>query len=628
MRCEDCLKPFKEAYPKKFKPEKDAFSKIRRGDCIFIATACGEPRYLVNALVDYVASNPTAVFDAEVMHVWTLGVAPYTDAKFQHNFRHNSFFIAENTRRAVNEGLADYTPVFLSHVPNLFRSGEAHVDVALIQTSPPDRSGHMSLGVSVDITKTAAQCARVVIAQVNEHMPRVLGDAFIHIKDVDFIITHDEPILEFKDEVSSSIAERVGEHVSRIVEDGDTIQVGYGSLPNAILDKLSDKKDLGVHTELLSDGIVALMKKGVITNSRKSLDPGKTVATFCMGAKETYDFIDDNPQVEFRPIDYTNNPLVIAQQKHMTAINSSLQVDLTGQASAESLGKLFYSGIGGQADFMRGAVLAPGGKTILALASTAEDHEVSRIVPFLSEGAGATLTRGDIQYVVTEYGIAYIHGKNIRERAMALIAIAHPKFRSWLIEEAKRLHLIYEDQAFIPGEKGEYPEELETYRTTNKGLELVLRPVKLDDEPLLKDFFYSLSDSTLYKRFISARKDMPHERLQDFVVVDYTEKMVVLATLETETEKDEVVVGMGEYAVDKDVLTAEVAFVVHDDYQGRGIGAELLRYLTYIAKRRGLHGFTADVLMENQAMVHLFERVGFEVEKRWESGLYHLRMHF
>jgi len=628
MKCDDLLQSFRETYPEKFCSLKEAFSRIHRGDCIFIATACGEPRHLVHGLVEYVASNPTALFDAEVMHVWTLGVAPYTDTKFQHNFRHNSFFIADNTRRAVNEGMADYTPVFLSHVPDLFRSGEVPVDVALIQTSLPDRSGHMSLGVSVDITKAAIQCAKLVIAQVNRHMPRVLGDSFVHIQDVDCLFPHDEPIPEFKDEVSSHIAQRVGKHVARIVEDGDTIQVGYGSLPNAILDKLSEKKDLGIHTELLSDGIVALMRKGVVTNKRKVLDPGKTVATFCMGSKETYDFIDDNPQVEFRPIDYTNDPLIIAQQERMCAINSSLQVDLTGQASAESLGKLFYSGIGGQADFMRGAVLAREGKTILALASTADDEEVSRIVPFLSEGAGATLTRGDIQYVVTEYGIAYIHGKNIRERAMTLIAIAHPKFRSWLIEEAKRLHLIYEDQAFIAGKEGEYPEELETYKTTDKGMEIFIRPVKMDDEPLMKDFFYSLSDSTLYKRFISVRKDMPHDRLQDFVVIDYTDRMVVLATLQGEAEKDEMILGIGEYGVDKNVLTAEVAFIVRDEYQGRGVGAELLRYMTYIAKRRGLHGFTADVLMENQAMVHLFEKVGFEVEKRWESGLYHLKMHF
>ena len=248
-----------------------------------------------------------------------------------------------------------------------------------------------------------------------------------------------------------------------------------------------------------------------------------------MGHQKTYEFIHDNPGIEFRNIDYTNNPLIIAQQKNMTAINSALEIDLTGQVTAESLGKTFYSGIGGQADFMRGAVLAPGGKSILAIQSTAEWGKVSRIVPFLREGAGVTLIRGDIHYVVTEYGIAYLLGKNIRERAMALISIAHPDFRPWLIEKAKEANLIYRDQAFIPGVRGEYPEHLEIYRTTPKGLQLFLRPVKISDEPLLKDFFYSLSDQSLYRRFISFRQDMPHERLQEFVIIDHTKEMLILA---------------------------------------------------------------------------------------------------
>lgn len=627
MISEPCVaKDLKAKYPEKVVPETEIFSHIHRGDRIFIGTGCGEPQYLVRALIHYVESHPKAFFDAEVFHVWTLGVAPYTDEKFKYNFRHDSFFVGSNTRTAVNEGGADYTPIFLSQVPGLFSSGFVPVDVALIQTSPPDEHGYMSLGVSVDITKAAAEQAEVVIAQVNQNMPRVHGDGFIHARDVDYIVPHDEPLLEYETKVADDIANRVGEHVSRLVQDGDTLQAGYGSIPNAIMSKLREKRHLGVHTELLSDGIVMLMQEDVVDNTQKTTDRGKTVASFCMGRQETYAYIHDNPSVEFKTIDYTNNPLVIAQHDHMTAINSALEVDLTGQATAESLGKTFYSGIGGQADFMRGAVLAPHGRTILALQSTAEGGATSRIVPFLKEGAGVTLNRGDIHYVVTEYGIAYLHGKNVRERAMELIGIAHPTFRPWLIEEAKKVSLIYRDQAFIPGKRGEYPGGLEILRTTRTGLEIVLRPVKISDEPLLRDFFYSLSDQSMYRRFISQRTDMPHERLQDFVIIDYMKEMVILAV--TREEEKETVVGMGQYGIDEITHTAEVAFVVRDDYQNKGIGSELLRYLTLLAKRQGLLGFTAEVLMENKPMLHLFEKQGFDIKKRGEAGVYELRMAF
>ena len=619
------LGELKTKYPQKFAPEAVIFSHIRRGARIFVSTGCGEPRYLVNALVEYVKKFPKAIFDAEVVQVVTLGVAPYTDEKFRYNFRHNAFFIGNDTRDAVNRGAADYTPIFLSRLPELFYSGYIPIDVALVQVSPPDRHGYMSLGISVDITKAAVETAKVVIAQINSYMPRVHGDGFINIADVDFVVTYDEPLLEYETTVPDEIARRIGKYVARLVEDGDTIQVGYGSIPNAILSGLTNKRHLGVHTELLTDGVVELMKRGVVDNTQKAINRGKTVASFCMGKKETYDYIHDNPSVEFRTIDYTNNPMVIAQHRNMAAINSALEVDLTGQATAESLGKAFYSGIGGQADFMRGAVLSRGGKPILALQSTARNGTVSRIVPFLREGAGVTLNRGDIHYVVTEYGIAYLHGKNIRERAMQLISVAHPKFRSWLVDEAKKLNLIYPDQAFVTGEGGEYPEHLEIYRTTRTGMTVLLRPVKISDEPLLKEFFYSLSGNTLYRRFMSMRKDMPHERLQEFVVVDYTRQMSILAVL-PEGNK-ETVIGLGQYIIDEDSYTAEVAFVVRDEYQGRGVGGELLSYLIYLAKRNGLLSLSAEVLPDNLVMLHLLEKAGFRTERR-DGGVVYLRLKF
>ncbi len=620
------MEKMRDLYAEKFITEDRIFNTIHPGNRIFIGTGCGEPQYLVKALINYVRANPKAFFDAEVLQVWTLGVTPYSDAKFKDNFRTNSFFIGSNTRDAVNQGLADYTPVFLSQVPALFQKKLVPVDVAIIQTSLPDDHGFMSLGISVDIVKAAAENAVLVIAQVNPRMPRVLGDTFINIKEVDFIVPYDEPLLEYEDTVADEISQKIGTYVSRIVEDGDTLQVGYGSIPNAILAHLRNKKHLGVHTELLTDGIVDLMRLHVIDNTFKDLNRGKTVAAFCMGKRDTYDFLHDNAAIEFRPVNYTNNPTVLARQRNMTAINSALQIDLSGQATAESIGKLFYSGIGGQADFMRGAVLSQGGKTILAIQSTAENDEVSRIVPFLTEGAGVTLSRGDIHYVVTEYGIAYLHGKNIRERAMDLISIAHPKFRGWLIEEAKARNLIYKDQAFISGVQGEYPESLEAFKTTRTGLDLRLRPVKLSDEPLLKDFFYSLSNDSMYRRFISSRTDMHHERLQPFVVIDYTKEMVILAVVPQ--EQKELIMGMAQYLIDEKSHTAEVAFVVRDEDQDKGIGAELLSYVTYLARKSGLLGFTAAVLMENRQMLQLFESMGFIIEKRAEGGVYELKMSF
>jgi len=625
----DAIDELKRTYPDKFTTENRVFGNIHRGDVIFIASGCAEPQYLVRALIEYVSSHPKGFFDTEVIHLWSLGLAPYADDKFKRNFRHNSFFLGQSTRDAVNRGMADYTPISLSQIPNLFRRGVVNIDVALVQVSLPDRHGYMSLGVSVDLVKAAIEKATVVVAQANRHMPRIHGDSFIHIDAVDYIIPYDEPILEYDrgvGEEDTEVVDTIGKYVARLIQDGDTIQVGYGNVPNAILANLGDRKHLGVHTELLSDGIVSLMQRGIVDNSRKTIDRNKTVATFCMGKTATYEFLHDNPGVEFRPVDYTNSPLVIARHQNMVAINSALEMDLTGQATAESIGDKFYSGIGGHYDFMRGALLAPNGKTILAMPSTAANGEVSRIVPSISQGAGVTLNRGDVNYVVTEYGIAYLHGKNIRERAMDLIAIAHPKFRPWLIQEAKKRTLIYKDQAFIPGRKGEYPEELETHRTTRSGLEVLLRPVKISDEPLLKDFFYSLSDQSMYRRFMSVRKDMPHERLQEFVVIDYTREIVMLASISHgETEE---IVGVGQYGIEESSHTAEVAIAVEDAYHNQGIGTELLSYLTLLAKRHGLLGFTAEVLVENKPMLRLFEKMGFDLEKRIEDDVYELKMLF
>jgi len=602
----------------------EIFGRVSPGDRIFIATACGEPQYLVQKFVEHVESNPKAFFDTEILHVWTLGVSPYTDEKLKNTCRSNSFFVSHNIRQAVNEGMADYTPIFLSDIPAMFRRRQVKVDAALVQVSPPDKHGYCSLGVSLDITRAAVENADLVIAQVNSYMPRVHGDTFIHLSQFDYLVPHDEPILEYSPPPpDKEIVEAIGHYTAQIVEDGDTIQVGYGALPDAILSCFGEKRHLGVHTELLKDGLIDLVKKGVVDNSMKSKNRGKLVASFCMGTKETYEFIHDNPAVQFKEIDYTNNPMVIGEHEHMTAINTGLEIDLSGQASTESIGSTFYSGIGGLASFMRGSVLAPYGKNILAMQSTSRDGKYSRIVPALHEGAGVTLTRGDLYYVVTEYGIAFLHGKNIRERAMALIGIAHPKFRPWLIEEAKKRNLIYKDQAYMAGEKGEYPAHLETYRTTKRNVRIFLRPVKISDETIVKDFFYSLSDKSIYQRFLTVRRQLSHEELQKrFVVIDYTREMVILAVKRYLGQ--EVITGIAQYCISENNLSAEVSIVVRDDFQGKGIGFELLSYLVTVAKNQGLYTFTADILPDNTAVFHLIEKLGLEFDRKWEGGLIHI----
>jgi acyl-CoA hydrolase/ribosomal protein S18 acetylase RimI-like enzyme len=621
------LAELRERFPKKFAPEEEIFSRIRRGNRLFIGTGCGQPQYLVRALMKYVEAHPKGFFDVEVIHLWTIGIAPYTDKRFDRNFRHTSFFVGESTREAVNAGLADYTPITLSQIPDLLRRGVIPVDVAMIQASTPDEHGHVSLGINVDITRAAVARASTVIAQVNENMPRVHGDGFLNVEDLDFIVPYDEPLLQITAKPTDEVAQKIGKYVSHLVHDGDTIQVGFGRIPDAVTDALADKKDLGVHSEILTDGLVRLMKKGAVNNSKKTLNRGKTIASFCMGSRETYEYLNDNPKIEFRTIDYTDNPLIVAQHRNIAAINAALQVDLTGQATAESIGRTFYAGVGGQADFSRGAMLADGGRTIVTLHSTTENDTISRIVPFLTEGAGVTLCRGDIHYVVTEHGIAYLHGQSVRHRAMQLIAIAHPKFRSWLVEEARKMNLIYKDQAFVDGKAGEYPEELETQRVTSVGVEVLIRPIRISDEPLIQDFWYNLSDRSLYLSFASARKDMSHDRLQEMVAIDYTEQMALVAV--TPHDDRPKILGVARYYLNPDIRTAEVTIAVRDEYQNKGVGRELLAYLTYLAKKNGLVGFTAEVLVANAAMLRLFKKMGFDIETVSEDGgVYELNLSF
>jgi acetyl-CoA hydrolase len=380
--------------------------------------------------------------DVEIIHVLTAGTSAWVTPEASTAFRDNSLFIGPNVRGAVQEGRADFTPVFLSEVPRLFREGHLPIDVALIAVSPPDEHGYCSYGVEVGVTKPAVESARVVIAEVNPRMPRVWGNSFIHISQIDYCVEVDYPLPEFRQGEPAPLYSLIGRHVADLIEDGATLQMGIGAIPNAVLDYLGDKRDLGVHSEMFSDGIIDLVQRGVITGARKTLLPGKLVAGFVLGTERVYRFIHDNPIIEMRTTDFTNDPFTISRNDKMVAINAALQVDLTGQVCADSIGTKLYSGVGGQADFIRGAARSKGGKPIIALPSTALGGSVSRIVSTLEPGAGVTTSRNDVHYIVTEHGVAYLYGKTVRQRAEALIAVAHPDFRAELTAAARARHLL------------------------------------------------------------------------------------------------------------------------------------------------------------------------------------------
>ena len=433
-------------YKKKLRTPDEALRCVQSGMRVYIQPGCAEPETLVDALIQ----RAPHVQDVEIVHMMTMGRAPYVAPEMAGHFRHNAVFIGGNVREAINEGRADYTPVYLSEIEELFESGAMPLDVALIEVSPPDSHGFCSFGVGVDTTLTAARLARYVVAQVNDQMPRTYGDSFIHVSKIDAIVESSRPLCAMKRAEITDMQAAIARNVAGLIDDGAVLQTGIGGIPDAVLPLLMDRKDLGVHSELVSDGVIPLIDAGVITGARKNFKPRKIILGFALGTKNLFDYVDNNPIFEFHPTAYTNDPALIARNDHMVAINSALQVDITGQVCSDSIGTYFYSGIGGQVDFLRGASRSKGGKAIIALSSTAKNGTISRITPMLAPGAGVVTSRGLIRYVVTEYGVAYLHGKSIRERAQALIEIAHPKFRDELYEYCERTKWLQRPQAKEP----------------------------------------------------------------------------------------------------------------------------------------------------------------------------------
>ncbi len=426
-----------ESYKAKLMTAEQAVQAVKSGQRLYYSGNAATPFPLIHAL-----TARRDIENVQLNHVLLIGEDPIGKAEFQGRFRHNSLFVGPADRGAINDGRADYVPVFLHQIPRLFRDGVIPLDVAIVQVSPPDEHGFCSFGVETLATKGACDCARIVIAQVNEHMPRVLGDSFIHVSQITHIVEHSVPLPELPRREITDVERQIAKHIAPLIPDGATLQLGIGGVPDAVLKEMEGKKDLGIHTEMVSDGVMEAIEKGIITGRKKTIHRGKAVLTFAFGSQRLYEYLHNNPLFEAHPTEYVNDPFVISQLDNMVGINSAIEVDLTGQVCSDSIGPRIYSGFGGQVDFIRGCAQSKGGKPIIALSSCAQGGQTSRIVPFLKLGAGVVTTRADVHYVVTEYGIAHIFGRNLRERAEALINIAHPKFRDQLLHAAKERKLL------------------------------------------------------------------------------------------------------------------------------------------------------------------------------------------
>jgi acyl-CoA hydrolase/RimJ/RimL family protein N-acetyltransferase len=584
----------------------DWASILKSGNRIFIGSNAAVP----NALIDDLIENSKQLNDIEVVHIQTISDNRWVDEKYKELFKVNTLFIGgDKIRQAVAEGRADYTPCFLSEIPTLFSTDILPLDAALVMLSPPDEYGYCSLGVSVDVVSAAIRNAKKVIAQFNPSMPRTSGHAYIHVSKIDQYIEVDQPLPEVPLVGFEQRIERIGQYVSMLIEDGATLQIGVGKIPEAVLRYLGNHKNLGVHSELISDGILDLMKKGVINNSQKTFHPGKTVTSFCLGSKRLYDFVNQNPHVEFYPSEYVNSPTNIARNDKMVALNSAIEVDLTGQVVSDSIGYQFYSGIGGQVDFSRGASMSKGGKPIIALPATAKNGTVSRIVPHIAEGSGVVTSRGHVHYVVTEYGVASLRGKSIRERALELIRVAHPKFRPELLAEVRKHYWVPNYQVMTP---------MEVPELGNVGLKILniggetfdLRPLNPADERRLQEFFYSHTKETLLLRYNHHPKQLSREKSCSLVSVDQSKDLALCLVKQQGSVLE--IQAVGRYYLVEANNSCEVAFVTRERHQGKGMATILLQEMINIARIRGLDSMTAYVRAENKPMLTVFEKAGFK----------------
>ncbi len=612
-----------DSYIQKKSSAQAALRKIRPGQRVFIGSSCGEPQHLVRELAEAASSFS----DIEIVRLLSLETIPLSliaNKTQDQTFNIRSFYLGSARPKALARNRRFITPLNLCQVPRLFKSRRLPIHVALIQVCPPDDFGWMSLGVSVDITLAAAQSADLVIAQVNPRMPRALGRSFIHVNDVDQIVEYEEPILTVEEPPELESANVIGQLIARLVEDGSTIHISPGATPRATLLALSEKNDLGIHTEYLTNGIMRLVSRGVITNRLKGHKEGRLVASSAIGTQELYEFIHDNPSIDLQPSDYVNDPAIIARHFRMVSMMVAEVMDLTGQVAADALQYNHFSGVTGMVDFIRGAAMAEGGKSILMLPATAGAGKISRIVPTLQDTA-VVVPRGDVDYVVSEYGAVRLFGKSLQERAMAMISIAHPDFRDELFHEAKQRGLLSQSATLSDSLHGVYPLHLEETRTID-GEQITIRPAKPVDKRRIQEHFYSLEKDDVVSRFFHEKTAFLQEEMQGVSQVDYIKDLTLLAVVgEFGFGK---VVAVGEYLLEPSRNMAEVAFSVSRSWQGKRLGKILIGKLAEAARENGIAGLMAFTNPQNQGMVRLFKTLPYKVTTHFDGELIELSCRF
>ena len=611
-----------ERYREKVLTPEQAARKVRPGQHVFVGTACGTPRELVRAL-DTLVDWP---HDVELFHFITTDAIPHDAAgRCTSRFRHRTFFVGSDVRAAVRQGIAESVPIPVSRVAQLIETGRIPVDVALIQVSTPDELGYVSLGISVDIAAAAVAHAGLVIAEVNPNMPRTMGNSMLHVNQIDWLVPVSTPVIEYVHaRVESEVVEQIARYIAGVIEDGSTLQIGLGRIPNEALRYLEDSRDLCIHSDVITDAIIPLLEKGIVTGKKKTHLRNQIVTSMALGTRRLYDLVDRNPLFAFHPIEVVCNPDAIATQRKMVSVTQAFAVDLTGQVCSDQFEGEFYSGLAAQPDFLAGAARSPGGKPIICLMSTTDDGETSRIRPLLREGEGVSISRADVHYVITEYGIAYLFGRSIRERAIALIDIAHPRFRSALFEEAKRLGYISPDQALK--HLRAYPIEDERRITLKNGKTVMLRPARPSDVDAIRGLFHQLTGQDVYTRFFTKLRSLSNRELQRLCNLDYENEVAFVAA--TGPREDETVVAQACYFVNPTTNYAETAFMVSPAWQGSGLGTALQARLAEHGRARHLLGFVAEILPENARMIALAKDGGDNVKIEREGGVVHITVTF
>ena len=604
----------------------DALSCVKSGDRVFVGTGCATPKTLTLTLEDL----DNHLEDVQMYHFLVKGAIPLEDKTLKTKFYHKAFFVDSDMREVIKQGKGDYIPISIAQVPNLLKNGGLTIDVALVQVTMPDQHGYVNLGVSADITCAVIQNAGIVIAELNPNMPRTHGDTFVSMDKIHRAIIVDSPVAEFVHPiVDDAVAERISRNVARIIDNGSTLQIGLGRIPNEMLKYLTNRRDLGIHSDVITDSIVDLVEKGIITGQAKSIHKGQIVTSYCLGTRRLYDLIDNNPLFSFYPIEYVCDPSVISSNNKMVSVTQAFAVDLMGQVCSDQFEGELYSGVSTQPDFLRGAANSPEGKPIICLASTTEDGKESRIRPLLHKGEGVSIPRSDVHYVVTECGTAYLFGKSISEKALALIEIAHPLFRLWLMEEAKKLGYLHPDQELKCKEDGTfecwYPQEEEREFELKNNVKIVVRPSKASDVRGLQDLFYKLPPEDVYTRFFRNIKSLPVSEAEHLCNVDYNQEMAFVVT--TGKREKEKIIGSSFYVVNPSTNMADVGYMILNEWQGMGIGTILQERMVEYAKSKGLKGFTADILVDNNAMLKLSKKCG-KTTMKVSQGVYEVEMMF